>query len=66
MGSIMDSRCWVCPSCCHQFDWKSKTSNPSDHDEDKCEKSLREFRDTKEELRKLGKKLKKERNETKN
>lgn len=41
-------------------------SNPSDHDEDKCEKSLREFRDTKEELRKLGKKLKKERNETKN
>lgn len=21
MGSILDSRYWVCPKCCRQYDW---------------------------------------------
>jgi hypothetical protein len=45
MGSVMDSRYWVCPSCFRQFDWEAPTNspnNPNNHDEKECEKKEQE------------------------
>jgi hypothetical protein len=37
MGSTMDSRYWVCPSCFCQFDWEDGSAEA--HDADKCRQS---------------------------
>ena len=31
MGSIMDSRYWVCPECFTQFDWDSQAEEIQNH-----------------------------------
>lgn len=48
MGSSHDSRYWVCPHCCVQFDWEAEgVDNPETHDQDRCarNKRRRETRD---------------------
>lgn len=38
MGSSMDSRYWVCPTCCKQFDWEKEPDVIKNHDPSTCSK----------------------------